>query len=111
MAPRPTDVALDVDRNAIGYTLDNWDRLSVFVADPRVPLDNNATERAIRGPVVGRRNHFGSKTSLGTEVASIFYSLIETAKLAGVDPATYLLEAARANARGEVLLPGDLATA
>lgn len=97
--------------NAIGYTLDNWDRLNVFVSDPRVPLDNNATERAIRGPVVGRRNHFGSKTSLGTEVASIFYSLIETAKLAGVNPATYLLEAARANARGEVVLPGDLATA
>lgn len=95
--------------NAIGYTLDNWARLTVFVDDVRVPLDNNATERAIRGPVVGRRNHFGSKTTLGTEVASIFYSLIETAKLVGVDPSRYLLEAARAHDRGEVLLPGDLA--
>lgn len=95
--------------NAIGYTLDNWERLNVFVKDVRVPLDNNATERGIRGPVVGRRNHFGSKTSLGTDVASIFYSLIETAKLVGVNPAAYLLEAARAHDRGEILLPQDFA--
>src|SRR4051812_49146353 len=47
--------------NAAAYTLANWERLTRFVEDVRVPLDNNATERGIRGPVVGRRNHFGSK--------------------------------------------------
>ena len=77
--------------------------------DPRIPLDNNATERGIRGPVVGRKNHYGSKSRRGTEVASIFYSLIETAKLHGVDPATYLREAALADKRGETLLPWQLA--
>lgn len=76
-----------------------------------LPLDNNATERAIRGPVVGRRNHFGSKSKRGTEVAAIFYTLLETAKLCGVDPARYLREAALADARGEVLLPHALAEA
>lgn len=78
------------------------------MTDPRIPLDNNATERGIRGPVVGRRNHFGSKSERGTEVAAIFYTLLETAKLCGVDPARYLREAALADARGEVLLPHDL---
>ena len=72
----------------------------------RVPLDNNATERAIRGPVVGRKNHYGSRSRRGTEIASIFYSLLETAKLRNVDPARYLREAALADARGETLLPG-----
>ncbi len=77
------------------------------VEDARIPLDNNATERGIRGPVVGRKNHFGSKSKRGTEVAALFYSLIETAKLVGVDPAAYLREAALADTRREVLLPHE----
>jgi transposase len=91
--------------NAAGYAIANWDRLTRFVNDARIPLDNNATERGIRGPVVGRRNHFGSKSERGTEVAATFYTLIETAKLNGLDPAEYLLEAVRAADRGELLLP------
>ena len=91
--------------NAAGYVIANWDRLTRFVDDPRIPLDNNATERGIRGPVVGRRNHYGSKSRSGTEVASIFYSLIETAKLHDVDPREYLRAAILAADRGEVLLP------
>jgi transposase len=46
---------------AIRYTLGIWDRLMPFLDDGEVWLDNNRTERGIRGPVVGRRNHFGSK--------------------------------------------------
>ncbi len=94
--------------NASAYTVTNWERLTRFVGDARIPLDNNGTERGIRGPVVGRRNHFGSKSKRGTEIAATFYTVLETSKLEGVDPATYLREAALANARGEVLLPADL---
>jgi transposase len=79
--------------------------LTRFVGNALVPLDNNATERAIRGPVVGRKNHYGSKSRRGTEVAAIFYSLVETAKLHQLDPAKYLMEAVRAADRGEVLFP------
>jgi transposase len=93
---------------AAAYTVANWDRLTRFVNDARIPLDNNATERGIRGPVVGRKNHYGSKSRRGTEVAATFYTLIETAKLAGVDPSAYLYEAVIAAARGEVLLPADI---
>lgn len=95
--------------NAAAYVVANWDRLTRFIGDARIPLDNNATERAIRGPVVGRKNHYGSKSKRGTEIAAIFYTLLETAKLCGVDPAKYLREAALADARGEVLLPDALA--
>ncbi|MGH7327973.1 MAG: IS66 family transposase, partial [Polyangiaceae bacterium] len=95
--------------NAAAYVVANWERLTRFVQDARIPLDNNATERGIRGPVVGRKNHYGSKSKRGTETAAVFYSLLETAKLAGVDPAKYLREAMLADARGNVLLPADLA--
>lgn len=93
---------------AAAYSIGNWERLTRFVENPLVPLDNNATERAIRGPVVGRRNHYGSKSRRGTEVAAILYSLVETAKLHDVDPAQYLLDAVRAADRGEVLFPWQL---
>ena len=95
---------------AAAYVVANWERLTRFLEDARIPLDNNATERGIRGPVVGRRNHFGSKSQRGTEIAAIFYTLLETAKLHGIDPARYLREAAIAASRGVTLLPHDLAT-
>ena len=90
---------------AAAYTLGIWDRLTRFVDDPRIPLDNNATERAIRGPVVGRKNHYGSKSLRGTEVAATLYSILETAKLNGIEPAGYLRAAVEAADRGEALLP------
>ncbi len=94
---------------AARYAYGNREMLERFLDDPRIPLDNNRTERALRGPVVGRRNHFGSKSERGTQVAAIFYSLLETANLAGVNPAEYLREAVLAARAGSVLLPSDLA--
>jgi hypothetical protein len=94
---------------AAAYTIANWERLTQFTKAPLIPLDNNATERGIRGPVVGRKNHYGSKSRRGTEVAATLDTLLETAKRHGVDPAKYLLEAVRAAERREVLLRWDLA--
>lgn len=81
-------------RKAIEYMLNYWAGLTAFVDEPLVPLDNNRVERALRGMVVGRKNHYGSRSRRGTEVAALFYSLIETAKLRGLDPHKYLLSAA-----------------
>ncbi len=95
---------------AIDYMLSLWPGLTRFLLDVRVPLDNNAAERALRGVVVGRKNHYGSHSKRGAEVAAICYTLFETAKLAGVDPHRYVLEATkRAIATpGAVTLPTDL---
>jgi transposase len=92
---------------AIVYMLGLWPGLTRFLGDARIPLDNNATERGLRGVVVGRKNHYGSRSQRGTEVAALFYSLIETAKLCGVNPKTYLLEATHAALAtpGTTLLP------
>jgi transposase len=97
---------------AIGYLLGLWPGLTRFLDDPRIPLDNNATERGLRGVVVGRKNHYGSRSQRGTEVAALFYSLIESAKLCGVEPKAYLLQAVRAALAtpGTVTLPHVLLT-
>jgi transposase len=96
---------------ALDYMLSLWPGLTVFLSDPRVPLDNNAAERALRGVVVGRKNHYGSRSERGTKVAALLYTLFESAKLAGVDPHAYVLEATRRAilAPGTVTLPADLA--
>jgi transposase len=92
---------------AIAYMQGLWPGLTRFLGDARIPLDNNATERGLRGMVVGRKNHYGSRSKRGTEVAALFYSLLETAKLVGVNPKTYLLEATHAALTnpGTALLP------
>jgi transposase len=94
---------------AIGYLLGLRTGLTRFLDEPRIPLDNNQTERGLRGVVLGRRNHYGSRSRRGTEVAALFYSLIESAKLCGVEPKRYLLLAIRAALadRTAVMLPHD----
>jgi transposase len=96
---------------AITYTSKLWAGLTYFLGDPGVPLDNNGTERSIRGIALGRKNHYGSKSQRGTEVAAILYSLIESAKLAGLSGRVYLEEAARRAILnpGTITLPHELA--
>lgn len=97
-------------RKALEYMLGLWLGLTVFLLKPEVPLDNNHVERQLRDIVLGRKNHYGSKSLRGTEVAALFYSLIETAKLRGEDPGHYLLRAAQAaiDKPGTVTLPSSV---
>jgi transposase len=95
---------------ALAYTTELWPGLTAFLDDAAIPVDNNATERALRGIALGRKNHYGSRSERGTRVAALCYSLLESAKLAGVEPATYLAEATRRAIAtpGAVTLPRDL---
>jgi RNA polymerase sigma factor (sigma-70 family) len=97
---------------AVRYMLERSTGLTRFVTNPRIPLDNNAAERALRGPVVGRKNHYGSRSTRGTRVAALFYTLCETAKLVGIDPHAYLLHALYAAIAkpGAITYPDDLLT-
>ena len=56
---------------AIRYLLKHWGGLTLFLEDPRIPLDNNAAERVLRGPVVGRKNFYGNRSRRGAKVAAI----------------------------------------
>jgi len=86
---------------AIAYMTNHWTGLVRFLDDPRIPLSNNITERANRDPVLGRKNHYGSRSVRGTEVAAQLYSILETVKLCGVDPRAYLQLAVEAALDGE----------
>jgi transposase len=95
---------------AIGYMLGLWPGLEKFLANPDIPMDTNQVERGMRALALGRKNHYGSRSQRGTRVAALFYSLIESAKLAGVEPAAYLAEATRRAITnpGTITLPTDL---
>ena len=71
---------------------------------------NNLAEREMRRPVLGRKNHYGSRSKRGTEVAALFYSLLESAQLAGLEPKAYLTRAAHEAIRspGAVTMPHQL---
>jgi len=95
---------------AIAYTSGLWPGLVRVLADPKIPLDTNSVERALRGVAVGRKNHYGSRSERGTHVAALFYSLIESATFCRLEPRAYLGEATRRaiHSPGTVTLPCDL---
>ena len=94
---------------AIQFVKARWPSLKVFLEDPRVPLDNGEAERQIRGPVVGRKNYYGTRSEKGARVASLLFSLIQTCTLLNVDPYAYMIEAATRARRlpGTVYLPHE----
>ena len=77
---------------AIRYTLARWAGLSRFLDDGRVEIDSNAVERAIRPIALNRKNALFAGSDGGGEHWATIASLIETAKLNGVDPYAYLAD-------------------
>ncbi len=75
---------------AIRYALSRWPALCLFLDDGTVEIDNNAAERAIRPVALGRKNWLFAGSDKGGERAAAILSLIETAKLNGLDPEVYL---------------------
>ena len=75
---------------AITYLVNHWARLTLFLRQPRAPLDNNLCERALKKAILHRKNALFYKTSNGAHVGDLFMSLIHTCELEGVNPFQYL---------------------
>lgn len=75
---------------AIRYALSRWPSLTRYTTDGRLDISNNAAERAIRPLALGRKNWLFAGSDSGGERAAVIYTLIETAKLNGLDPEAYL---------------------
>ena len=75
---------------AIGYLRVRWTALTRYRDDGRIEIDNNAAERGLRGVGLGRKNYLFMGSDAGGERAAAVYSLVETAKLNGLDPQAYL---------------------
>ena len=75
---------------ALIYLNNQWPRLVAYLEDGRYPIDNNASERAIRPFTIGRKNWMFSKSQAGAKASANLYSLIETAKANDVNVFDYL---------------------
>ena len=103
--------ALGELRDAFKYVQRRKASLMLFIDDGRLSPDNNETERVLRGVVLGRKNHYGSRSVLGTKVAALFYSLLDSAQLAGINPHEYLRVAVDAALDGaHIPLPHEIVT-
>jgi transposase len=80
---------------AISYLLKRWEKLTLFLRQPRAPLDNNICERALKKAILHRKNSLFYKTCRGAQVGDIFMSLIHTCELCGANPFDYLTELER----------------
>jgi transposase len=69
---------------------EHWTGLTVFVDHPEVPLDNNEAERRQRGPVVARKNFYGSGALWSGRLAAMLFSLFQTLQLWGMDTGKWL---------------------
>ena len=69
---------------------EHWEGLTRFVDDPRIPLDNNASERRARGPAVARKNFYGSGAEWSGRLAAALFSLVATLSLWKLNPRRWL---------------------
>jgi transposase len=68
----------------------HWDGLTVFLTRPEVALDNNSAERALRTPVVGRKNYYGSGSIWSAHLAAMLFSMLQTLLVWGLNPRHWL---------------------
>ena len=77
---------------AIRYAQNQWDELGRFLEDPRLPLDNNASERSLRRVALGRKNYlFVGDVDSGANIAGL-YTLVATCEARGINPFAYLAD-------------------
>jgi transposase len=69
---------------------EHWSGLTLFVDDPRIPMDNNRSERCVRGPAVGRKNFYGSGALWSGRLAAGLFSILATLKLWKINPRLWL---------------------
>jgi len=109
----PDDPDLDLltkTKSKILTSLKNhWEGLIVFVAHPRVPMDNNKGENAIRNPVTGRKNFYGSGSLWSSEMAAIMFSIFQTLLLWGINSRHWVRDYLMACAENGGTPPKDLA--
>ena len=85
----------------------HWQGLTLFVEDPDLPMDNNQAERALRGPVVGRKNYYGSGAQWSGELSAALFSLFHTLERWRINPRTWLTEYLNACAVAGGRVPAD----
>jgi len=95
-------------RKVLQSMAEHWSGLSVFVDAPWVPMDNNAAERDLRAPVVGRKSFYGSGARWSGQLAATMYSVLATLGLWSINARTWLGAYLQACADNGNRAPADL---
>jgi len=77
-------------RKVLTSLQEHWSGLTLFVDDPRIPMDNNRSERILRGPALGRKNFYGSGAEWSGRLAAALFSIFATLKLWQINPRLWL---------------------
>jgi transposase len=80
----------NAQRKLLNSLKTHWSGLTVFVAYPQTPMDNNRAENSHRNPVTGRKNYYGSGTVWSAELAAMLFSILQTIILWGLNPRHWL---------------------
>ena len=108
-AQNPVTILSEKTRDGLSYSINHERQLKTFLENGMVPIDNSATERAIRPFTIGRANWHIIDTVHGAEASAVIYSLVETAKANNLkiyEYLKYLLEKIPANSH----IPGSART-
>lgn len=76
--------------DAVSYTLNQWEYLTRYTEDGRMPIDNNLLERDIRVFATGRKSWLFSDTADGAKASAVIYSLMLTCRASRVEPLAWL---------------------
>ena len=75
---------------AVGYALGQWESLQIYLKDPKIEIDNNLVENAIRPTALGKKNWLFFGDADAGQRSAIIYSIVESCRRHGVEPYTYL---------------------
>ncbi len=98
----------DPCRRALASLQEHWTGLTRFLDDPRIPLDNNASERAVRGPALARKNFYGSGALWSGRLAATMFSLLATLRHWKLSPQKWLTAYFESCAAAGGKAPGDI---
>ena len=77
---------------ALAYSIERWDRLSIYTTNGMLCIDNNPVENSIRPVAIGRKNYLFAGSHEGAKRSAMLYSLLGTCKMNNVNPFTWLKE-------------------
>jgi len=77
-------------RQAFTYTINQWSALCRYTEEGYLSFENNAAERLVKNPAIGRKNYLFVGGMRGGRDAAVFYSLVSSAKAGGVEPFAWL---------------------
>jgi hypothetical protein len=85
---------------SLQYALTRWDALCLYAEDGRLSIDNNPAERSLRMIAITRKNFLFLGSDAGGERAAVIYTVLQSAKLNGLDPEAYLADVIDRMAKG-----------